>query len=363
LLVIVSPAWAINIAWVSVHGTDTANAAAQGFGYTAAPDQGYVSLLRSDGHTVTRVVEQSPDAAYAANLNNNFDLIIAGRQVNSGNFQDDPERVLWHGISKPMIYMSGYVLRNNRLQFYTGDTIPDIANQAPVTLTASLPSHPIFQGVPLDAMNSIQFANYPVSTPAGNVQRGISINTDPIAGGGTALATSGTAGNGMGAPLITHWAAGSQLGANTLAGPRMVFLSGSREHDGGGVPTAGGYDLSPTGEQLFLNSVCFMVGGCGPPLVPGDTDGNGTVNFADFGPIQTNFRKSVTSRAQGDLVTNGVVDFADFRQWKGAFLGMGGSLAGLDLGFIANVPEPTTAGLVLLTTMIVGSVRCRRQVN
>jgi hypothetical protein len=212
-------------------------------------------------------------------------------------------------------------------------------------------------------MNNMQFAIYPVSTPAGNVQRGISINTDPIAGGGTALATSGTAGNGMGAPLITHWATGSQLGANTLAGPRMAFLSGTREHDGGGVPTAGGYDLAPAGEQLFLNSVCFMVGGCGPPLVPGDTDGNGTVNFADFGPIQTNFRKSVTSRAQGDLVTNGVVDFADFREWKGAFLGMGGSLAGLDLGFIASVPEPTTGILFGIAVAALAGCRTRRGGN
>ena len=36
---------------------------------------------------------------------------------------------------------------------------------------------------------------------------------------------------------------------------------------------------------------------------------------------------------------NGVVDFADFHQWKAAFLGAGGSLADVDLGFLAAVPD------------------------
>jgi hypothetical protein len=158
--------------------------------------------------------------------------------------------------------------------------------------------------------------------------------------------------------LIGHWPAGSSQGANTLAAPRMAFLSGTREPSSPNpIALAGIHDLTPQGDQLLLNSVCFMVGGCGPPLVPGDTDGNGTVNFADFGPIQTNFRKSVTSRAQGDLVANGMVDFADFREWKGAFLGMGGSLAGLDLGFIANVPEPSTG--ILLSIAVAALAGCR----
>jgi hypothetical protein len=111
---------------------------------------------------------------------------------------------------------------------------------------------------------------------------------------------------------------------------------------------------------LFLNSVCFMVGGCGPPLVPGDTDGNGAVDIADFGPIQMNFRKMVSARTAGDLVTNGVVDFDDFREWKSAFLGGGGSLAGIDLGLLSNVPEPTTGILLLLAAATLAGGRARR---
>jgi hypothetical protein len=152
--------------------------------------------------------------------------------------------------------------------------------------------------------------------------------------------------------VIAEFPAGAtaaSISADTLGGRRLVFLTGSREHNG--APTteiAGIYDLEPDGAKMFLNAVCHMVGGCGPPLVTGDTDGNGTVNIADFEPIRANFRKMVTSRAQGDLVTDGVVDFADFRQWKGAFVGAGGSLAGLDLSFATNVPEPSAVGLALV---------------
>ncbi len=351
LLLAATPASAVNIAWLSLHDSDTtlhANAAAQGF--TAPPDQGYVDFLRNEGHTVTRILTQSPTAAYAANLAT-YDLIISGRQVNSGDYGDpagavgDAERQLWHGIAKPMIFMSAYVLRNNRLQFFTADNVPDISNQGAVTLTAAQPTHQIFQGVTLDGSNNMQFATYPVSTPSGLAQRGISVSTDPIRGG-TVLATSGTAGSGSGGTLIGYWPTGTQLGTFTLAAPRMSFLSGSRESDPPAqVPIAGIKDLTPAGEILFRNAVCFLAT-CGPPPVLGDTDGDGIVEFNDdFGPIRDNFRKTVGARGQGDLVPNGRVDFDDFRQWKTAFVGGGGSLAGLDLSF-ESVPEPSLFVLI-----------------
>jgi hypothetical protein len=357
------PALAVNIAWLSLHPTDApvAESAAQGF--TASPDQGYVDLLRNNGHMVTRFQSSSPTAnpapAFASQLNN-FDLIIASRQVNSGDYQDDPERAYWHGLTKPMIFMSGYVLRNNRLQFFTADDIPDINNQGPVTLTAVQPSHPIFQGITLDGSNNMQYATYPISTPSGLVQRGLSVSNSPIVAGGTVLASSGTAGSGMNGTLIGHWPTGTQVGSYTLAAPRLSFMSGSRESDPPAqVPLAGIKDLTPAGDQLFLNAVCFMAT-CGPPLVAGDTNGNGVGGEfpADFDPIRNNCQKTVTSRAQGDLVVNGRVDFDDFRQWKNAHLGMGGSLEGLDLSF-ANVPEPTTIGLA--SVAVCGVVACARR--
>jgi hypothetical protein len=356
-MVMAAPALAANIAWLSLHATDTPGTEASAQGFTAPPDQGYVDFLRNQGHTVTRVLSQSPNATYAANLAT-YDLIISGRQVNSGDYQDEPERQLWHGIAKPMMFMSGYVLRNNRLQFFTADDIPDINNQGAVTLTAAQPSHQIFQGVTLDASNNMQYATYPISTPSGLVQRGLSVNTSPVRGG-TVLATSGTAGNGNGGTLIGYWPTGTPLGNYTLAAPRMSFLSGTRESDPPAqVPIAGIKDLTPAGETLFRNAICYMVS-CGPPPVLGDTDGDGIVEFNDdFGPIRDNFRKVVASRAQGDLVQNGRVDFDDFRQWKTAFHAAGGSLAGIDLGLTAAVPEPS-AFIAALVGLLSISVKTR----
>jgi hypothetical protein len=361
-IVMAAPASAANIAWLSLHPTDAAMGDAVTQGFTSSPDQGYVDLLRGQGHTVTRFASQSPTADYANTLNT-FDLVVIGRQVDSAAYDADAERALWHGISKPMIMMSGYILRNNRLQFYTADDIPDINNQGPVTLTAAQPTHQIFQGVTLDASNNMQFATYPISTPSGTVQRGLSVNTSPIRGG-TVLATSGTAGTGLGGTLIAHWPAGTQLGTFTLAGPRMAFMSGTRESGGTGfgIPVAGIKDLTPAGDTLFRNAVCFM-SFCGPPPVAGDTDGDGTVEFEDFEPIRANFRNAVGSRAQGDLVPNGRVDFDDFRQWKTAFTGAGGSLEGVDLSFGAGVPEPSSVALALVALLGIMGTFARRRIG
>src|SRR5690606_27814476 len=74
-----------NIVWVSFHpDDDTPSQAAADAGFTQAPDAGYTQLLRSAGHTVTRVVTSStPDVEYLET----FDLIIISRSVGSGNYQ------------------------------------------------------------------------------------------------------------------------------------------------------------------------------------------------------------------------------------------------------------------------------------
>jgi hypothetical protein len=371
VLTMAAPAAAVDIAWIGMHATDAPHQDAANHGYTTATDIGYVDLLRNDGHSVTRLLTQTPanattGQAFIDNLNT-FDLVIVSRQVGSGDYGEGTgagadavtERTRWHsGVTKPMMLMSGYVLRNNRLQFMTGDTIPDAPTTNPATgavvLTAAVPNHSIFEGITLDGSNNMNFAMYPISAPDGSAMQGISVVTDPIAGGGTVLArVSSSAASGANGMLIGHWPAGAVLGGNTLAAPRMAFMSGTREPiaPNNQIPIAGVKDLTAAGDQLFLNSVCFMIGGCGPPLVPGDTDGDQVVEFADFEPIRANFRKAVGERTMGDLVDDNIIDFEDFHQWKAAFVGGGGSLAGLDLSFGTNVPEPGTAALLLLTAI------------
>ena len=105
----------------------------------------------------------------------------------------------------------------------------------------------------------------------------------------------------------------------------------------------------------------YSIESAGPPPVPGDTNGNGIVELVDFDPIRDNFRKPVTSRAQGDLVSNGVVDFADFRQWKTAFLGAG-SAAGLDASF-TSVPEPGTIARLIVASALAAGMRTNGNIH
>ncbi|MGE4182595.1 MAG: Ig-like domain-containing protein, partial [Limisphaerales bacterium] len=111
------------IAWVSFHpADDTPSAAALAAGFTKAPDVAYTDLLTANGHKVTRVVTSgTPDTA----LLNAFDLVIISRSVPSGDYQDPPETLAWNGITTPTLILGGYILRNSRLGFTTGGTIPD----------------------------------------------------------------------------------------------------------------------------------------------------------------------------------------------------------------------------------------------
>jgi hypothetical protein len=175
----------------------------------------------------------------------------------------------------------------------------------------------------------------------GPVQRGISINTDALAGGGTLLATTP-----MGAAVgkvIAEWPAGAMLpntggtaGTDTLGGRRLIFQSGSRE-DGGHASKAGILDLDADGIQMFRNAVNYM---SGPPLLAGDTNLDGDVDMDDFLAIRNNFQKSGRTRISGDLTGDTITDWRDFRQWKTNFPTPADVAAG-------SVPEPASAVLGL----------------
>jgi len=248
---------AANIGWVSFHPADdspSANAAAAGF--TFAPDVGYTQLLEANGHNVTRIVSSATPDPSVLNL---FDLIIVGRSVPSSHYQN-AGATAWNSITTPTIVMGGYVTRSSRLGYTTGTTIPDTAGT--IGLQALVPGHPVFGGIALDGSNVMldPFAN--IVDFLGTTQRGISVNMNPIAGGGTILATIATAGDpAFGGMIIGEWMPGAVMAngtADILAGHRLAFLSGSREASGLTSEGAGIYDLNPAGAQMFLNAVSYM---------------------------------------------------------------------------------------------------------
>ncbi len=209
------------IAWVSFHpADDTPSAAAAAAGFTKAPDIAYTDLLKANGHEVTRVVTSgSPNV----DLLNAFDLVIISRSVPSGDYQDPPETLAWNGIKAPTIILGGYILRNSRLGFTVGGTIPDTIG--PVHLIVTAPQHPVFAGISLDGTQMTVNPYADIVTFAGTVQRGISVNSDPIAGNGTVLAIVGTASDpAVDGTMIAEWKAGDTL-ANAAADVLGVIAS------------------------------------------------------------------------------------------------------------------------------------------
>lgn len=243
---------AADITWVSFHETDGPSADAAGAGMTAAADIGYTDLLSANGHNVTRFLTREPLTVADIDQLNASDLVIISRSVNSGQY--DPPTDWNTMVSAPAIAMSGYILRSSRLNLTDGTTMQDTTG--PLTLMADDPTHPVFAGVTIDGGGNVEAIGNVVEFN-GAVQRGISINNSNVVGG-TVIASS-TEASTAGGPVIAEWPAGATLNnGDILAGPRMTFISGSREADGVTSQTAGIYDLTTVGETMFLNAVQHM---------------------------------------------------------------------------------------------------------
>jgi hypothetical protein len=263
-----------NIAWISFHpGDNQPSAAVAARGFTQAPDAGYTQLLTANGYSVTRFLTQDNPPQSLIDTLNKFDLIIISRSVSSGHYQQSNETYAWNtAITKPVMILGGYVLRDNRLGYVTGNNIPDTTGD--IRLLVEQPAHPIFNGIQLD-QNNITVNPYATIVTAiidgtNNVQRGISVPTDPLDGGGTILASIAPADAGPvdgTRMIIAEWPAGATLtpsdgGARNeiLGGRRLVFLTGSRESATANTSeVAGIFDLIGDGPQLFLNAVAYMI--------------------------------------------------------------------------------------------------------
>lgn len=236
---LVSAAGAANIIWVS------------DIDDPAGADAGFVDLLSNAGHSISRLNVPATLTDTEITQLNGADLVIVGRANGSGEFQDNNGAIWNSQITSPVIAMSAYIVRDNRMRWVAGNDLPD---SGPAKLRAGDPAHPIFDGVALDAGN-VMVDDYNVM-----IDRGTSTNTSlPV--GGSVIAWNPTVSTGdVQGVAIAEWPAGATIGGDqTLAGFRLLFNGGSREADGAGVPDAGVLDLTAAGQQLFLNAVDYTL--------------------------------------------------------------------------------------------------------
>ncbi len=275
-----------NIAFVSFHGADDVpSAAAQAVGFTLAPDVEYTRLLRAAGHNVTRYVTTgTPDVT---KLNTN-DLIIISRSVPSTDYELPEETLLWNGITKPTMLLGGYILRSSRLGYTIGTAMVD--SDGPIMLGTTVPNHPIFTGVSLDA-NGVMVNPDTVGrvTYNGTQQEGISVNTDAIVGGEVIATVATDTDATFGGMIIAELPAGTPMGnaaVDTLGGKRLVFLTGSREVNITSE-AAGIWDLTTDGARMFLNAVHYLTGQPltePPPIISNLRPANNTtLHLAELG--------------------------------------------------------------------------------
>ncbi len=320
------------IVWVSFHGADDApTSGAADAGFTEAPDIGYTDLLKGAGYNVMRyVTTKTPDTAVL----NAADLVIISRSVDSSHYSNDAATT-WNGISAPMIILGGYPLRKQRMGYTTGNTMVDTTGD--VKLTVLDPEHPVFAGIALtDGTMDNPYAGI-CTYPDGTSMWGISINTDAPDDDVVVLAVIADASAGpAGGTMIAEVPAGAVLnhdggaGTDILAGPRLIFLTGAREDNAGGISstTAGVYDLYDDGTLMLLNAVDYMLN---PPPPPPSanllTNGGFETGTQDgWGGYGDNTREVVTELvgadvpeppAEGTYCMHVVVNSAGANFWDG----------------------------------------------
>lgn len=254
---------AANIAWVSFHpGDNTPATSITNAGFTRAPDVGYTDLLKANGHTVTRFV--SADNFNVSQVAG-YDLVIIGRSVASGHYQQANETLAWNSFTGKLLNMGDYTLRASRLGWLSGtDNMVDTVGN--VTLKPTGP-HPIFQGIPVDGFTGNLFNPFATTVTytvfgTNATALGISLSTNAPVGGAEVLATIPLTigGTVYDVPAISLWDAGATVNdTEVLGGWRMAFLSGTRETPGINSATAGMFDLTPDGAKLFLNSIDYFI--------------------------------------------------------------------------------------------------------
>jgi hypothetical protein len=209
-------------------------------------DQGFIDLLEGLGFEVVTdpgawgdLTDENLEAL------NDADLVIISRNSNSGNYAaDEAEWTAWNSIETPLMLLSPYLLRGSRWQWMNSETIEEYLAESSMVVVDG--SHPIFSGIPTDAP--------------------IDAIDESVAEGQNSFLMYNDVGNGVliaqreldQAVWIAEWVPGVPFHAGTTQVPadkRMLYIAG-----GYGGQEAGQYNLTETGERMFINAIYYMLG-------------------------------------------------------------------------------------------------------
>ena len=174
---------------------------------------------------------------------------------------------------------------------------------------------------------------------------GQSFNVTPTPAGNMSITISRS--SGVWTYTLTG-TSGSFIGTDTRTPAQPTFLNSLNDL------TVGVFSASTNATAFTVDVDSIVVN----VPVPGDANGDGFVNLADFTDISDHLFSAVPSGTLGDANLDGVVTYADFRVWKNNYVPGSGSA-----GIVPSlVPEPSTVVLGAFA-MLLGMFRGRRFVS
>lgn len=203
-------------------------------------DSGFVELLEDNDYNVIVNLTTYQGVLDQQKLDSldKATLIVLSRTCNSKEYADSVSQ--WNNTLAPIILMSPWLARNNRMKWFDTETIDTVVDK----ITPYDAADPIFKDLtttgPLD-----------VYIPLDSVEvTGSEIMGVSEAGNGNVISQSTKNSN----VAMVSWNSGTEYytGAGQYAGGKRIFFpAGSM----GRSSEAGQYNLSADGEKMFLNAV------------------------------------------------------------------------------------------------------------
>ena len=237
----------------------------QGEGASAPGQDPVIKMLMADPNINVTYIETDQEGTEVPDLSG-FDLVIAQETFSSGaNLFKPGGKLGVKDVTIPIIYNKTWAFRNGKA---VTDADAAVTGTQNISVTASIPAHPLFKGIDLSGGNDIRIFKAAAANDDGSVggNKGIDVlnGLDVTPAGTGTLATVPEVTDASQAFVINHILAGTQLGndANDVLAVDAVALSFSY----GAMIMGDGANISPEALTIWRNAVYLLT--YGPTGVP-----------------------------------------------------------------------------------------------